>query len=75
MRRLWFAFAFALGALFLGATSASASTYCSLDPTLGVGTPLTSSTTLTTSTSLLSTDTYASTTSSSTTFGGGATIK
>jgi hypothetical protein len=40
MRRIALSLAFAVGMLLLGATSASAHTWCSVDPTVGVGTPL-----------------------------------
>ncbi len=70
MKRIFVAGALAFGMLFLGATGASASTYCSLDPTVGVGTPLKYSLNLSTS-GTLTTTVYASGTSSTTTFGGG----
>jgi hypothetical protein len=40
MRRIALGLAFAVGMLLAGATTASAHTFCSLDPTLGIGTPL-----------------------------------
>jgi len=66
MKRILVAAGLAFGMLFLGATSASASTLCTIDPTLGVGTPLHYSTSI----SILGTHVYASGTSSTTTFGG-----
>jgi hypothetical protein len=62
------AFAVSLCALLAGATTASASTYCSLDPTLGIGVPLVK---LSLNVNLLGSKVYASTNGSSTTFGGG----
>ena len=40
MRRIALSFAFAVGMLLVGATTASAHTFCSVDPTLGIGLPL-----------------------------------
>jgi hypothetical protein len=40
MRRIVVGLALAIGMLCIGATSASAHTFCSLDPTVGIGTPL-----------------------------------
>jgi hypothetical protein len=40
MRRIALSLAFAVGMLLVGATTASAHTFCGLDPTIGVGTPL-----------------------------------
>jgi hypothetical protein len=71
MKRIFLGLALSVGMLVIGVTNASASSYCSLDPTLGIGTPLTYSTNLTLSTSSTSTTVYASGTSSTTTFGGG----
>ncbi|HYT14127.1 MAG TPA: hypothetical protein VEL12_15175 [Candidatus Nitrosopolaris sp.] len=70
MKRVFLSFVMCVGMLVIGVTNASAA-YCSLDPTLGIGTPI--KTNLKVSTSLLGTSTtvYASTTSSTTTFGGG----
>ena len=73
MRRVLVATAVAIGALFAGASGASASTYCSLDPTVGAGTPVKYSVTVSTS-GLLSSDLYLYGTSSTTTFGGGVGI-
>jgi hypothetical protein len=66
MKRVLVAAVLAFGMLLMGAISASASTICTIDPTLGVGTPLHYSTSL----SLSGTTVYASGTSSTTTFGG-----
>jgi hypothetical protein len=66
MRRILLGLTCALGMLALGATSASASTLCTLDPTIRVGTPLHYSLNV----SVLGTHVYASGTSHSTTFGG-----
>jgi hypothetical protein len=57
--------------MVLGAVGASAHTYCSVDPTLSLGSPLTYSINLNVSTGLLSTDAYLIGTKSTTTFGGG----
>ncbi len=75
MKRIFLGLALSVGMLVIGVTNASASSYCSLDPTLGIGTPLTYSTNLTLSTSSTSTTVYASGTSSTTTFGGGLGLK
>ena len=75
MKRILLGLALSVGMLAIGVTNASASSYCSLDPTLGIGTPLTYSTNLTLSTSSTSTTVYASGTSSTTTFGGGLGLK
>jgi len=75
MKRILLGLALSVGMLVIGVTNASASSYCSLDPTLGIGTPLTYSTNLTLSTSSTSTTVYASGTSSTTTFGGGLGLK
>ena len=66
MKRIFVAAAIAFGMLLMGATSASASSLCTIDPTLGVGTPLHYSTNV----SILGTHVYASGTGSTTTFGG-----
>ena len=66
MKRILVAAALAFGMLLMGAVSASASTLCTIDPTLGIGTPLHYST----SVSISDTHVYASGTSSTTTFGG-----
>jgi len=75
MKRIFLGLALSVGMVAMGVTNASASSYCSLDPTLGIGTPLTYSTNLTLSTSSTSTTVYASGTSSTTTFGGGLGLK
>ena len=67
MRRILVAAALAFGMLLMGAVSASASTLCTIDPTLKVGTPISYSTNLSLSGG---TTVYASGTSSTTTFGG-----
>ena len=68
MKRIVLGIALCAGMLFMGITSASA--YCSLDPTLGIGLPV--HTSLNVSVSILGANTtiYASTTSKTTTFGG-----
>ena len=66
MKRILVAAAAAFGMLLMGATSASASSLCTVDPTVGAGTPLNYSL----SVSVLGTHVYASGTSSTTTFGG-----
>ena len=66
MKRIVVAAALAFGMLLMGAVSASASTLCTIDPTVGVGTPLSYSLNLSVSGSHV----YASGTSSTTTFGG-----
>ena len=70
MKRVFFSLVMCAGMLVIGVTNASAARYCSVDPTLGIGLPIT--TNLSVSTSLLGTTThvYAGTTTSSTTFGG-----
>jgi len=66
MKRILMASALAFGLLFGAATSASASTLCTIDPTVGVGLPVHYSLNV----SVLGTHVYASGTSSTTTFGG-----
>ncbi|HEX9560887.1 MAG TPA: hypothetical protein VGA76_06595 [Candidatus Dormibacteraeota bacterium] len=63
MKRIVLGIALCVGMLFMGVTSASA--YCSLDPTLGIGLPLHTSLNVT----IGSTTIYASNTSTTTTFG------
>jgi len=63
MKRIVLGIALCAGMLFMGVTSASA--YCSLDPTLGIGLPLHTSLNVT----IGSTTIYASNTSTTTTFG------
>jgi hypothetical protein len=67
MKRIVLGMALCVGMLFVGITSASA--YCSLDPTLGIGLPI--HTSLNVSVSLLgkATTVYAHNDSTSTTFG------
>ncbi len=65
MKRIVLGIALCAGMLFMGVTSASA--YCSLDPTLGIGLPVHTSLNVT----IGSTTIYASNTSTTTTFGGG----
>ena len=64
MKRIVLGMALCAGMLFMGITSASA--YCSLDPTLGIGLPIHTSLNVT----IGSTTIYASNTSTTTTFGG-----
>ena len=64
MKRIVLGMALCVGMLFMGITSASA--YCSLDPTLGIGLPIHTSLNVTVG----STTIYASNTSTTTTFGG-----
>jgi hypothetical protein len=66
MKRILVAAALAFGMLFGGATSASASTLCTIDPTVGIGLPVHYSLNV----SVLGTHVYASGTSRTTTFGG-----
>ncbi len=68
MRRMLLALALAAGWLIVGVTNASASTYCSLDPTLNVGVPGVS---YSLNVKLLGSTVYVSGTKSTTTFGGG----
>jgi hypothetical protein len=75
MRRIFVAVGVCAGMLVVGVVNVSAGGYCSLDPTLGVGTPITYSTNLTLSTGSTSTTVYASGTSGTTTFGGGLGLK
>ncbi len=65
MKRIVLGMALCAGMMFMGITSASA--YCSLDPTLGIGLPVHTSLNV----SVASTTIYASNTSKTTTFGGG----
>jgi hypothetical protein len=67
MKRILVATGLAFGMLLMGAVSASASTICTIDPTLKAGTPISYSTNLSLSGG---TTVYASGTSSTTTFGG-----
>jgi hypothetical protein len=70
MKRLLFSAAACAGLMLAGITNASAS-YCSLDPTLGIGAPIHTSTTVSTSLLGTSTDLYVYNDSKTTTFGGG----
>jgi hypothetical protein len=74
MKRLVSIVVLAGGMMLLGIVNASASGYCSIDPTYNVGTPLTYSVNLKLSTGIVSPDLYASGTSTTTTFGGGVGI-
>ena len=74
MKRLVSGFVLAGGMLLLGIVNASASGYCSLDPTINVGTPLTYSVTLHLKTGIVSPDLYLSGTKKTTTFAAGVGI-
>ena len=74
MKRLVSSTVLAGGLMVLGIVNASAHTYCSLDPTYKIGTPLPFSVNLTVSTPVLSANVYASGTSHTTTWGGGVGI-
>jgi hypothetical protein len=71
MKRLVSSVALAGGFLLLGIVNASASGYCSLDPTLNLGTPLTYSLNVNLNLKVVSTDVYVYGTKTTTTFGGG----
>ena len=71
MKRIVSSAVLAGGFMLLGVVNASASGYCSLDPTLNVGTPLTYSLNVNLSLKVVSADVYASGTKKTTTFGGG----
>ena len=71
MKRIFVGLALAVGMLVIGATSASASTFCNLDPTLGIGTPITYSLDVSLGLGSISAHVYASGTHRTTTFGGG----
>ena len=64
MKRIILGMALCAGMLFMGITSASA--YCSLDPTLGIGLPINTSLNVT----IGSTTIYVHNNSTTTTFGG-----
>jgi hypothetical protein len=69
MKRIVLGMAVCAGMLFMGGTSASA--YCSLDPTLGIGLPIHLSVNVSVSVLGRSTTIYAHNDSKTTTFGGG----
>jgi hypothetical protein len=71
MKRILSSVVLAGGLLLAGALSASAHTYCSLDPTYNIGLPVTYSIHVNLSTPIVSTDLYASGTKRTTTWGGG----
>jgi hypothetical protein len=71
MKRLLSSVVLAGGMMLLGIVNASASGYCSLDPTINIGTPLTYSITLSIKTPLVSPDLYLSGTKKTTTFAAG----
>ena len=71
MRRLVVLVVLVVGMLFAGVTNVSAGSYCSLDPTVGVGVPLVK---YSADVKVLGSTVYASGTSNSTTFGGGVYI-
>jgi hypothetical protein len=68
MKRIVLGIALCAGMLFMGVTSASA--YCSLDPTLGIGLPVHTSLNVSASVTGATTTIYAHNNSTSTTFGG-----
>lgn len=70
-KRFLVLFAVAVGALAAGVTNVSAGSYCSLDPTVGVGVPLVK---YSLDLKVAGSTVYASGTSKSTTFGGGVYI-
>jgi len=70
MRRVVLVFALGVGMLAMGVTNASAS-YCTVDPTIGIGLPVHTSLNVSISAVGASTHVYASNTSKTTTFGGG----
>ena len=69
MKRIFLGFALSIGMLIMGVTNASASSYCSIDPTVGIGLPVHTSLTISTSLLGISTNTYVHNNSTSTTFG------
>jgi hypothetical protein len=71
MKRLVSSVVLAGGFLLMGIVNASASGYCSLDPTLNLGTPLTYSINVNLNLRLVSTNVYVYGTKKTTTFGGG----
>ena len=68
MKRIVVVFLLVVGGLIGGATNVSAGTYCSLDPTVGVGVPVLK---YSLKVNVLGSNVYASSTGTSTTFGGG----
>jgi hypothetical protein len=74
MKRLLSSIGLAGGMMLLGIVNASASGYCSLDPTINVGTPLTYTLTVNIKTGIVSPDLYLSGTSKTTTFAAGVGI-
>ena len=70
MKRIFLGLALSVGMLVMGVTNASAASYCSIDPTVGVGLPVHTSINISTSLLGISTHIYASNTSKTTTFGG-----
>jgi hypothetical protein len=70
MKRVVLSFVLCAGMLVIGVTNASAARYCNVDPTIGVGLPITTSVNVSLSLLGTSTHVYASNTSKSTTFGG-----
>jgi hypothetical protein len=66
MKRILVAATLAFGMLIIGASSASAATLCTLDPTLRIGLPIQYNVNV----QILGTHVYASGTSQTTTFGG-----
>jgi hypothetical protein len=74
MKRLVSSVVLAGGFLLFGIVNASASGYCSLDPTLNLGTPLTYSLNVNLSLQVVSTNVYVYGTKKTTTFGGGVGI-
>ena len=71
MRRVVLGFAVCAGMLVMGVTNASAGSYCSLDPTLGIGLPVHTNVVIKASVLRITTDLYVYNNSTSTTFGGG----
>jgi hypothetical protein len=69
MKRIFLGFALSIGMLVMGVTNASASSYCSVDPTVPIGLPVHLSLTISTSLLGISTHTYVHNNSTSTTFG------
>ena len=73
-RRIVSSIVLAGGLMCLGVMSASAHTYCSVDPTYRIGLPVKYSLNVNVSTQVVSADFYASGTRKTTTFGGGVGI-